>query len=95
MRKYELMMIVDPTLSDADRTALLSEVKQELATHKAKILTEDLIGEKTLAYKIRASATGYYVLCTLESAGAGFVEFSGFLNLKKPVWRYMFTRIDE
>ncbi|MFZ4461685.1 MAG: 30S ribosomal protein S6, partial [Patescibacteria group bacterium] len=65
MRKYELMMIIDPTLSDADRKTLLAEVTDELSSKQAKILIDDQWGVKNLAYKIRSSATGYYVLYTL------------------------------
>ena len=70
MRKYELMMIIDPTLSDADRKTLLAEVKDELAHHDAKIAVLDEWGVKNLAYKINKSATGYYLLYTIESMGA-------------------------
>ena len=95
MRKYELMMIIDPTLSDADRTQLLSEVAQELTHVGSKIVTDDQWGIKTLAYKINRSATGYYVLYTLESEGQGFFEASKAFNLKKAIWRYMFVRMDD
>lgn len=67
MRKYELMMITDPTLSDSDRITLLDEVKTELAHAGSKIAIDDQWGVKTLAYKIRNSQTGYYTLYTLES----------------------------
>ena len=95
MRKYELMMIVDPTLSDTDRTALLDELKAELAAHGANVTNEDLIGEKTLAYKIRASATGYYVLYIVESEGQGFFDLAKSFNLKKALWRHMFVRLED
>lgn len=95
MRKYELMMIIDPTLSDADRTELLSEVTQELDHVGSKIITDDQWGVKTLAYKINRSTTGYYVLYTIESEGQGFFEVSKSFNLKKAIWRYMFVRMDD
>jgi small subunit ribosomal protein S6 len=89
------MMIVDPTLSDADRKTLLAEVATELTTHGAKIVSDDQWGVKTMAYKIRNSQTGYYILYTLESEGQGFFEITKQFNLKKTIWRHMFVRIDE
>jgi small subunit ribosomal protein S6 len=96
MRKYECMMIVDPTMSDADRATLLSEVKAELTTHGAKKIAEDVWGAKKLAYKINGSETGFYVLYTFESEGkGGFFEVTKDLNLKKAIWRHMFVRQDD
>ena len=95
MRKYELMMIVNPALSDDDRATLLSEVKDELTTHAMKVVSEDLWGVRDLAYKINASNTGYYVLYTLESDGSTLFAVTKDLNLKKSIWRHMFVRIDE
>lgn len=95
MRKYELMMIVDPTISDDDRKSLLKEVTAELTAHKAKILTDDQWGVKHMAYKISGSATGYYVLYTIESEGQGFFELTKSFNLKKTIWRHMFVRLDD
>lgn len=95
MRKYELMMISDPTISDSDRKNLAKEVADELKAHNAKILTDDQWGVKQMAYKIRASATGYYVLYTIESDGQGFFELTKSFNLNKAIWRHMFVRLDD
>lgn len=95
MRKYELMMIIDPTLSDADRIALLDELKSELKAHGANVAHEDIWGVKTLAYKIRASAEGFYVLYILESEGQGLIELAKSFNLKKALWRHMFVRLED
>ena len=93
MRKYELMMIVNPSLTVDERTSLIATVEQELADQGAKITSSDHPGEKKLAYRIRASENGYYLLYILEKEGS-FVEISNSFNIKKDIWRYMFTRID-
>ncbi len=95
MRKYELMMIVDPTVSEDDRASLLSEVKAELTTHGASALSEDVWGVKKLAYKINGSENGFYVLYNFESDGRAFKTISSDFNLRKGIWRYMFVRTDE
>ncbi len=95
MRKYECMMIIDPTLGDDIRNELLTEIKTEFKTHGTTVVTEDLQGVKHLAYKIRASSDGYYILYILESDGTGLLEVTKFLNLKKQVWRHMFVRIED
>lgn len=96
MRKYECMMILDPSISDDDRSALLSEVKAELQAAGIKKLAEDVWGVKKLAYKINGSETGFYVLFTFEFEGkGGFFAVTKDFNLKKAIWRHMFVRQDD
>ncbi|MDD4530779.1 MAG: 30S ribosomal protein S6 [Candidatus Gracilibacteria bacterium] len=94
MKKYELMLIINPELKDADRTSLLEEVKKELENLSAKVIKEDLIGTKTLAYKISGSSSGYYVLYELES-NKPFDNLMKFFNIKKDVWRNLLVKIED
>ena len=94
MRKYELMMIVNPALTEADRDTLIATIESELTDHDAKIVSRAHPGEQKLAYRIHGSGVGYYLLYTLEKEG-NFVDASNAFNLKKDIWRYMFTRVEE
>ncbi len=93
MRKYELMMILDSTLTESDRSSLISTIESELTDSGAKILSSDHPGERALAYYIHGSKVGYYLLYTLEKSG-DFVTVSNSFNIKKDIWRYMFTKIE-
>ena len=95
MRKYELMMILNPSLTDTDRATLVASVESELKDSGATIATTAHPGEQRLAYRIRGSENGYYLLYTLESEGKdGFFAASNAFNIKKDIWRYMFTKIE-
>ncbi len=94
MRKYELMMIVNPALTDADRETLVAAVESELTDHGAKIISRNHPGVQKLAYRIQGSQEGYYLLYTLEKEG-NFVDASNAFNIKKDIWRYMFSRVEE
>lgn len=93
MKKYELMMIIDPTLVGDDQSALIAFIDKEIADVGGKITSREHPGEQKLAYRIHASQVGYYLLYTLEKEG-DFVEISNAFNIKKDIWRYMFTRIE-
>lgn len=95
MRQYELMMILDPSLSDTDRDTLVKEIEAELKAVDAKIVTEDHPGERELAYKIRGSKTGYYLLYTLEKPSGDFTHATNTFNIKTNIWRHMFVRLDD
>ncbi|MFA6090467.1 MAG: 30S ribosomal protein S6 [Candidatus Gracilibacteria bacterium] len=95
MRKYELMLILNPELGDAGAATLLGEIKAELETIGTTIEKEDIMGVKDLAYKINNSKTGYYALYTLGLEKGDFFAVTNAFNLKKDIWRNMFVRLEE
>ena len=74
MRKYELMLILNSSISEEDRTASLNELKNLLTKNEVKIEKEDIWGDKKLAYKINKSDRGFYVLLSLDMEGKLIIE---------------------
>ncbi|MDQ5968691.1 MAG: small subunit ribosomal protein [Patescibacteria group bacterium] len=95
MRQYELMMILDSSLSDSDRDLLVSEIETEIKATGATITSTDHPGERQLAYRIHGSKTGYYLLYSLERDGGDWTHVTNTFNIKTNIWRFMFSRIDE
>ncbi len=87
------MMILSPSLTEDERSTLVSTIEAELTDSGAQILSSDHPGEKQLAYHIHGSKQGYYLLYTLEKSG-DFVAINNSFNIKKDIWRYMFTKIE-
>lgn len=94
MANYELMMILNPEAGDDALKASVDGVKKLLKTAKAKVVNEDVWGAKKLAYKIKGSETGHYILWTLELDGKAIKTMNGTLNLDGNIWRYMFVNLD-
>ncbi len=94
MANYEFMMILNPQAGEESLTASVDGVKKVLKNAKAKIVSEDVWGEKKLAYKIKGSTTGYYILWTLELDGKTIKTMNNLFNLDGNIWRYMFVNLD-
>lgn len=94
MANYELMMILDPEAGEESLSATTDVVKKLLKDAKAKIVKEDVWGEKKLSYKIKGSLTGYYILWNLELDGKAIKAMNTEFNLEKNIWRYMFVNLD-
>jgi len=93
MANYELMFIVNPNLSEEEKTTSIDNLKTILEKFSAKVEKEEVIGEQKLAYKINKSTTGFYVLMDLEMNGEEIKNISKEINLvSKNIWRYMFTK---
>ena len=95
MIDYELMIIVDPTLAEKDRDASFAKIKKLIKEFSGKVESEEVMGEKKLAYKINRSEKGFYTLLNLKLKGESIKEISKQMNLYSEVWRYMFVRQED
>lgn len=68
MRLYDLVVVMKPTLSEAQRKKFLDSVKDFLKG--VKVVKEEDMGQKPLAYKIKHEVAGVYHLFKLETENA-------------------------
>lgn len=64
MRLYELVLVLRPSVKEADRKKLLGTIKEWLAD--VKITKENDLGQKPLAYSIKKEVAGHYYQLMLE-----------------------------
>ncbi len=94
MAQYELMMILNPQTGQEQLDNSMVAVKNTLSEAGATIEKENIWGEKKMAYKIRNSSKGYYILYSLELDGTKIAEISKLFNLDGIIWRYMFVNLE-
>ncbi len=92
MTNYELMLIIDPSLSEEENKSALDTIRGVLTGESAKIVKEDIWGDRKLAYKINGSDRWFYVLLDLELKGESIEKINGVFNLNQNLWRYMFVK---
>jgi small subunit ribosomal protein S6 len=94
MKKYELMMIIDPMLEKQALETLISDLRSELDVHGLSLDSEVVWGVRDMAYKINGSKQGYYLIYTLKPAAS--LDIPGLnkaFGIKKGLWRYLLTVI--
>ena len=94
MKKYELMFIINPTILEEGREAVIAKVNNILTVAGATILKSEKWGERKLAYPIDKKKTGFYVLTTLEMDGTKLTEVESKLNITEEVMRYIVIKND-
>ena len=62
MRKYETPYIIDGSVSDTDREALIEKIENVLTGNGAEIERTVRWGKRQLAYEIKKQSRGYYVI---------------------------------
>ena len=94
MTKYEIMYIINPTILEEVRDAVIAKVDAILTEAAATISKTEKWGERKLAYPIDKKKTGFYVLTTLEMDGTRLVEVERKLNITEEVMRYIIVKQD-
>jgi ribosomal protein S6 len=90
MRLYEFVVVIKSTLSDAERKKLLDTVKSWLKD--VKITSEEELGSKALAYKIKHELMGVYYKFILESEQGLPADFEKRLLANDDVLRHLVIR---
>ena len=95
MRRYETIVIIDPDISEEDRTTLITKTRETIPQQEGVFLQENHWGVKKLAYEIKKKPRGYYVL--LDYCGTGKVvdEIERFFRIDDRVMKYMTVQIDQ
>ncbi len=94
MKKYEIMYIINPTVLEEGREALIAEVNELLTANGAVVSKTEKWGERKLAYEINKKKSGFYVLTTFEIDGLKLAEIEAKLNINEPIIRYMIVKLD-
>lgn len=94
MKKYEIMYIINPTVLEEGREALMAEVNELLTSRGATIAKTDKWGERKLAYDINKKKSGFYVLTTFEIDGLKLAEIEAKLNITESIMRYIIVKLD-
>ena len=88
--KYELMYIINPTLSEEDTAAVVEKFKA-LIEQNGTIDETELMGKRRLAYEISDFQEGYYVLVKFTSSPDFSAELDRILGITDSVIRSLIT----
>ena len=91
---YEVIFIIDPTLTEEANAAVVAKFK-EMTEARGTINEVDEWGKRRLAYPINDLMEGYYVLMTFNSAAAVPAELDRVFRITDGVMRSLIVCKDE
>jgi small subunit ribosomal protein S6 len=94
MRRYETIAIIDPDLSEDDRTSLLTRIKDIISEQDGVMINEDLWGTKKLAYEIKKKPRGYYARYDYCGMGPLVDELERSFRIDDRVMKYLTVQLD-
>lgn len=96
MRKYEIMFIARPTLSEEEKKTVVERFKKILTDNNATITDENDMGQRELAYEINDFKSGFYYLVNLEANDDTAInEFDRQAKNTSDIVRCLITRIED
>jgi small subunit ribosomal protein S6 len=93
MRRYETIVIIDPDLSEDDRTSLIERIKEIIPQQEGVFLQEDLWGIKKLAYDIKKKPRGFYARFDYCGFGPVVDELERLCKIDDRVMKYLTVQL--
>ena len=95
MRKYELMYILQPTLSAEEQTALVDRFNDLITSMDGSVEKTDRWERRQFAYDLNDFKDGYYIVVIFQGTPALVNEIDRQMKLAEPILRHMVLRKDE
>jgi small subunit ribosomal protein S6 len=94
MRRYEVMVILDPDLEERTVAPSLDQFLKVIRTSGGTVEKVDIWGRRRLAFEINKKAEGIYAVIDLAAEPATVKELDRQLNLNEAVLRTKVIRPD-
>lgn len=96
MRKYEIMFIVRPTLSEDETQRVIKSFGDVLTSNGASIKDTMDMGQRELAYEIKKFKSGYYYVYQIEANDDKAIkEFNRLALISGDIIRHLITKIEK
>lgn len=95
MNEYELLYIVNPTLTEEQQTVLSERIKKHIEAEGGIIDSIDDWGMRRLAYPIQKLMEGHYILLNLQSDPKHINTVSKQLRLLQGIMRFVLVRREK
>ncbi len=92
MSYYEILYIISPVLSEAEREELIKKLDDFVASKGGEVIAENRWGTRTLAYPIKKHSTGYYVLTYVSMPEENLKDLRYFMRINEGFLREMILK---
>ena len=95
MNKYELTVVVNATVEDDVRAAVIEKVKELIARFGGTVTDVKEEGKKRLAYEIQKMNDAFYYFIHFDAEATCPAEMEAQLRIMDNVLRYLCVRVEE
>lgn len=95
MKAYELLLLLNPSLDEESRAAVLDKVQGLITADGGVVDNLDSWGKRKLAFEIEKLAEGDYALIDFHATPGSIAELDRVLHITDPVVRYMLVNRED
>lgn len=95
MKAYELLLMLNPSLDEETRAAVLEKIQQVITADGGVVDNVEPWGKRKLAYEIGKLTEGDYTVIDFHTAPAAIAELDRVLHITDPVVRYMLVHRED
>jgi len=95
VKAYELLLLLNPSLDEESRAALLDKVQGLITADGGVVDNVDAWGKRKLAFEIDNLTEGDYALIDFHTAPNAIAELDRVLHITDPVVRYMLVNRED
>ncbi len=95
MRKYEMVVILDPSVDERTVSGTFEKLIQVIPAEGGTVDEVDVWGKRKFAYEIDKKAEGIYIVLTFTATSAIAQELDRQLGLNESVLRTKLMRLDD
>ena len=92
MNTYELMLIINSQLSDAEIGEAVEKAKKILTDEKGEVLAEDRLGRKKFSHPVGKNRDGFYIYMKVKATPESVKVINHNLKLQETVLRAMMIK---
>lgn len=92
---YESVIILNASLEDTQIDSLLNRIEEQITSNGGQISNIDKWGRKRLAYPIRKSKSGYYIIHQFEAPRELISKLERNFRLDETVMRYLTIKLEK
>ena len=94
MRKYEIMVIIDPDVDERQVSPLMDKHLKTITEAGGTVDNTDVWGKRRLAYEIRKKPEGIYVILNVTAEPATVKEMDRLMTIDEQIMRTKVMRPD-
>lgn len=96
MPQYELMYILASQVADDQVPTIADEVKKTITTLGGNVIAEERLGKKKLAYPIKKTRNGHYVVVNFDMPGPAVASLEAKVRTQSAsIIRFIIVNLEE
>jgi small subunit ribosomal protein S6 len=95
LKAYEIIVILDPALTEEEVEGQISEIKEQVAKGNGEVQEIQRWGKRRLAYLVRKRREGYYAFFRLTIDPKTLASLEKNFKISERILKYMKVRSEE